>query len=1281
MCIKKIGLWGFFCIISITIHGQVNTSYTKKVKWEEAISLQDGDRDVTLLQFSNMGDLNSETNIPYISESIPILTENPQSVHISISDEKYIWPTPLEHTSFASQINNKELKYTYSISQSGQQYYLDIDIYPVIKPESAQSFQKLSSYTINLSYQENKAPSLKSYSANSNYTNKSVLSEGSWVKVSVQKSGIHKISYSTLKEWGISNPQNVGIYGNGGKMLPALNSDFRHDDLVENSVWHNNNTIFFYAEGPVTWTYNEESEMFIHEKNNFSNYSYYFITQKEDNSKDILSSTLQTDLYEEEIDYFTDFAYYEEDNFNIIKSGNVWFGEKFDYYTNTSSSYNYKFPNTVFGSKSKVYAKVAARSNTTTEFEIYANEMSVDKTDVYNINTSSHTSYFAREANLGGSFDNITDDISLRLDFNLKNSQSSSIGYLDYICLNVDRELTFVKNELVFRNHNFVKSNNTVKYKVKGADNLIIWDVTNSLSPLNLDVENEAGVVFFNYKADELKEFVAFDPNASFASPEFVKNLENQNLHGSDFANYIIVTHPEFKGEAERLGTIHQGYNGMSYKVVTTEQIYNEFSSGKPDVTAIRDFVRMLYKKAEGIDSKKPHNLLLFGDGSYDNRQGIAENTNKVLTYQSDNSIHQTNSFVSDDYFGLLDDTEGANIKSEKVDIGIGRFPVNTLEEAKNAVDRTYNYYYNQSDDSWKSELTFIGDDGDNNIHMNDANSLTLKLESTHPEYNISKVYFDAFEKVTTTSGHIIPGVEDEIDKAISNGTLVFNYTGHGGPSVLAHEKVITIPKIQGWNNFDKLPLFVTATCEFSRFDDKGHTSAGELTFLNPLGGAIALFTTTRIVYSSLNKSLNHSFYNFAFERDEQGEPYTLGQIMRHTKNGLSASVNKLNFTLLGDPAIRLIYPKSKIGTSKINDENVYITIDDAIVTAPIDSLKALSKIKVSGVVTNGVNESINDFNGEIFISVFDKQSQITTRGNGGASPYSFETFDKVIFRGSADVSNGEFDSEFVIPKDIRYNYDKGKVSYYAYSNNNKGEAFGAFSDVVIGGIDENAKNDEIGPNILLWLNNQSFKSGAKVGSRPVLLSEISDESGINTTGNGIGHDITCIIDEQSASPIILNDAFKSSMNDYTTGTIQYQLTDLEEGNHTLTLKAWDAYNNSSSSTINFTVTKEGNITTSNTSVYPNPVVQNQSSFVSFEHDEPNVRLDIQLLIFNMSGQLLSTTNTSVISLNNTIPPIEFMTETDNGTPLTPGTYIYKAVINSQTGRKGAVSGKILVTL
>ncbi len=1266
MNILKLGLWGVVFLFSINIIGQNSEIVHKTINWEEPIDIELNDNMTTLLNFSNMGEIDSETNLPKLNESIALpLNVKPSSVRVKITNEKYVWPDPKEHISHINKISNPELQFNYDISLSGNISYLNVSLIPLIKKESSPTFQKLTSFDLEITYDFNKEASLKSVSTLQFYSENSVLSQGNWIKVKVTESGIHKITYSELQNWGISNPQKVGIFGNGGSPLPEDNSKFREDDLVENAIWHFNNAVYFYAEGPVVWNYNTSTGMYMHTKNPFTEHSYYFITEKDAPSKHIEQSNLQNEVFDNEVDYFNDFDYHELNNLNLFGSGSKWFGERFVHPTKLEQYFDFNFPNISPRSQVKAYIALASSSFGIATFSAEINDSPIGSTQIFAITPNDHLGYKAREGILKGSTTSQQDLIKLKVIYNPSSSVTSSVGYLDYICINANRKLTYTENEIKFRNIDAVETGTFTKYNIDNSNqNIHVWDITDILNPLKVNTNFSNGTTSFVYNSSELKSFVAFDPSGGFPSPAYINKVENQNLHSLPNVEYLIVCHPDYLDQAKRLGEIHKEFQGLSYAVATTEQIYNEFSSGKPDVTAIRNFAKMFYDRAGDNESLKPKNLLLFGDGTYDNRENIEGNPNKILTYQSANSIHQTNSFVSDDYFGLLDDSDGTSITSDKLDIGVGRFPVSTIEQAKNAVDKSENYLSNQSLDNWKNRLTFVGDDKDSNIHMQDANRLATKVDTKYPQFNINKIYFDSFEKVKNAVNERYPDVEKEIYDAIHEGTLIFNYTGHGGTEGLAHESIITKAHIESWSNINRLPIFITATCEFSRFDDF-ETSAGEMVFLNPIGGAIALFTTTRIVYSSLNFILNNNLYDNIFEHDDMGNPLTFGEIMRRTKISSGTSVNKRNFTLLGDPALKPIYPELVANTVTINEQSI---------NEPLDSLKALSHNHITGNITNALQVIENNFNGKVYISVFDKKSQLFTLDNNNDGAFQYEAYDNLIFKGISKVTNGEFESDFIIPKDIRYNFDNAKISYYAYSDDNSIEAFGAYDEFIVGGLNENASEDNKGPEIQLWMNNKSFKNGGETTSMPTLIAEISDESGINTTGNGIGHDIVCYIDGDKSKSIILNDQFQTELNSYTKGNVYYQLSNLEPGKHTLSFKAWDTHNNSSESNIAFIVSENNEAHFKNAKSYPNPVVRGASTYFYFELDEPNVTLDVTIDIYTLSGQLIDTEKKSVVSLNNTIPPIEWQADTE------PGLYIYRLSILTQTERKGEVSGKIMVT-
>ncbi|MCW3787504.1 type IX secretion system sortase PorU [Plebeiibacterium sediminum] len=1259
MNIYKLGLWGCLLLFSINLLGQEKLSFNRKIEWDTPFKISDGENDNLMFNFTGMDGFDEESNLPSYFESFPLpLNADIQTIKIYLTDVKFIWPLPEEHAHYKDSPISDSVIIHHNISHSGNQFYTDVNIIPLKKEKTASSFQKLVSFNINIEYRLNNKTTLKAASTTSQYAINSVLSSGNWKKIRVDKTGIYKITYNQLEQWGISNPQNVGIYGNGGKLIPQKNNEYREDDLVENAIWHYNNAVYFFAEGPVVWKYDYTRRMYTHTKHPFSNYSYYFISEKSVGSETIENSSLQTNSYDTEINNFVDYDYHEENNINLFGSGNKWFGEKFEYYDAPTQDFSFSFSNIDPSINAQVYIALASKSGNNATFKALYNNAEIGSRIISSVNTSDHLSYFAREGIISTSFTPGNDDVSIALKYEAQTT--NSIGYLDYITINAVRNLKFEADELRFRYANPNQFEEHLKFNIEDVSgSLIVWDVTNPLKPSNITTEINNNSLTFNYITKEAKEFVAFNPSGSFPTPTLVGDVDNQNLHGLENVDYLIVCHPDFINEAERLGKIHQEYNGLTYTVVTTNQIYNEFSSGKPDVTAIRSFAKMFYDRAGDDENLKPKNLLLFGDGSYDNRPG--SDFGKIITYESDNSIHQTNSYVSDDYFGLLDDDEGSSITSEKIDIGIGRFPVNTLTEAKNAVDKTYRYLYNQALDSWKSKVTFVGDDGDSNIHMDDANKLAEKVNSLYPQFNINKVYFDAYEKIQSSTNAKFPDVEEKIEEAIHEGTLIFNYTGHGGPEALAHERVITIESIEQWQNYNKLPVFVTATCEFSRFDNHENNSAGELIFTHELGGGIALFTTTRIVYSSLNYKVNNSFYDNVFELDENGEPLTLGEIMKRTKHNSGSSVNKLNFTLLGDPALKLIYPHQFVKTLSLNN----VSVDD-----DIDELSALSLNTIKGEITDINGNFRPDFNGEVYVSIYDKRSLISTLNNTNQGVFQFEDYTTKVFSGKSEVVNGLFECEFIVPKDIRYNSDYGKVSYYASSEDNN-EAFGSFNEITIGGFSDNADQDTKGPEISLFANQEGL---TEMGPTPVLFINLFDESGINTTGNGIGHDITCVVDGNNSNPIILNSYYNPEINNYQRGTITYQLPQLESGSHTITIKAWDVFNNSSSASISINTDNESAVVIENSKVYPNPVTSGETAYFYFEHDEPNSILNLTINIYSKNGDLVSQMDESVVSLFNTIPPVEWNVD------LRPGMYLYEIIINSETGRKGKVSGKIVVS-
>lgn len=1133
--------------------------------------------------------------------------------------------------------------------------FVEIEITPLTHNIPTHTYNKVNSIQLSINIPTRKqAAVLKTQQATS--SNNSVLANGKWVKIKISETGVQKISYSQLSSWGFSDPSKVNVFGNGGNMLPKLNSAVRASDLIENAILHKNNAIYFYAQGAIKWEYNHEEDMFLHSLHHFTDDAFYFLSDENGTNKRISPSTKTSDTYNHETNEYDSYQFHEFENQNLLKSGSKWYGDRFD--IDQTHRYSFTFDNLVSSQELRIRTCAIGRSSKANEYKTYINGSS-DPLQTINIAPVTYNSYVSSFASAGyntASFYSNTNTIDIAITYSAINSGSS--GWMDFISINAKEKLTF-NDQLSFRNKDVSSTGETCQFYIDNTNsNSILWDVSEHTNPQSIALNTYGGKVGFTYSTDELNEFVVFDENATLLQPEFEGTVENQNLRASPVPDMLIIAHPYFSDEAERLAQIHQNNSGLECLVVEPEQIYNEFSSGSPDVTAYRDFVRHLY-----LQGDKLKYLLLFGDGSYDNKNYSEENTNLLLTYQSENSLGISKTYTADDFFGCLDEHEGDDIFYNKLDIGIGRIPASTPEHAKSVVDKIDRYLNNSDAGTWKTDITFVADDnssGENNIHISDAEEISVQVYNNYPSFNHHKIYLDDYVKENTSTGGKYPDVNKAIKEKLEGGTLIFNYTGHGNEKTLAHEQILTTDDILQLTNKSKLPVFVTATCEFSRFDEYKLISAGEWVLLSPNGGGIALFTTTRIAWSNYNSEINKNFYKHVFDHDENNQQLCLGDIIMKTKNSTSNSVNKINFHLLGDPAIKLQYPANEILTHSINDE---IEVEQR------ESLTARSIATVEGKIIGSENSS----NQHLTIKVFDKPTKKTTRGNGGFTPFEYEVYQNRIFEGEMDVSENHFLSTFMVPNDIQLNIGEGRISYYSYDDEGN-EAFGADNSVLIGGMSEDANDDTVGPEITTWLNDPSFKDGDITGSQPILYANFSDISGINISGVGIGHDITMIIDDMRSSPINLNHYYTADKNTYKSGKLQVQLPKLDPGKHTVELKAWDNLNNSSVAILSFEVNLDGALKITNTELYPNPVANSEIIKIAFEHDAPNTLFDITCRIYSMDGSLIYQAEQTHPATGNRVEPLEITIRN-----MDKGLYIFHCEIRSSENQIGKFSKKILV--
>lgn len=1267
---KRILIFNLLFFIILYTFGQ-NKILSRKINWEPPKSIshyyQISQKNINKTEYLFFDDAyyhDQNTMYPYYFELLKINSQ----VDLKITNIKYEKLTDKEKSiiKYYDQIPN-DVYYKAEISYKRKQAYLQFNLLPLRKNQFNGQLEKVISFDIKLTP---KSKSIYTNLKSSNFNSESVLKNGNWSKIKLTKDGVYKISYTELTDMGFTNPGNVKVFGNSSGMLPLLNSDPCQDDLEQNSIYfekgednifNEGDYILFYAKGSDKLQYDITNNFYYLTKHHYSNSNYLFLTSDVGSLNIISTINNPTGSIIESNNTFIDFLHHENEIENLLESGQLWFGEHFD--INTNFEFEFKIPNLIKNKNIRLRSALAARSSATTTFNITSNSQTIANQEITAVNLSNYNSRYANLNTASGTFTSTTDNFTVKINYN--KSSASSEGWLDYITLNADRQLYMNNDQLLFRYYNNESSSKIIEFEISNTnESTKVWDVTNPVQAKNLNLTRIASTVKIKVIVNPgLNEFIAFN-SKNFLTTEFIGDVENQNLHSVNHRDMIIITYPDFISQANEIANIHI-QEGLSVEIVTPEQIFNEFSSGTPDATAFRNFARMIYNRPSSSDTLKY--LLFIGDGSFDHKSITANNINYILTYQSVNSLEPTVSFVTDDFFGLLDPTDNIeNDNSGLVDIGIGRLPVKSTEEAQQIVEKIKSYLNPENKGNWINSICFVGDDEDNNVHMRDADRLASFVDTTYQHFFINKLYLDAFPQESSAVDESYPEVNRLINDEVNNGILIFNYTGHGGEAGLAHERILSIDDINSWINTDKLAIFMTATCEFSRFDNHKYTSAGEQVLLNPQGGSIALFSTTRLVYSSPNYTLNRNFYNYVFEKDYKGNFRALGDIIRLAKNASGSNNNKRNFTLLGDPALKMPLPKFNIITDSLNHNSI---------NNYTDTLKALSKVTIHGHIENESGINLTSYNGVVYPLVLDKKRTITTLGNDGSSTMDFKVQNNILYKGKASIINGKFKFSFVVPKDISYNFDNGKISYYA--SNSENEAKGYFDNFIIGGSNDNADIDKIGPSVQIYMNDENFVSGGVTDENPILYALLTDSSGINTVGNGIGHDITAILDNNSNNTIILNDYYESDIDEFQKGKIEYLFSELKNGDHNLKLKVWDVYNNSSEESLDFMVAESENLAIKNLFNYPNPFTD-QTSFY-FDHNRSNEDLEVLIQVFTISGKLVKTINTIINSNSFRSEPINWNGLDDFGDKLGRGVYIYQLKIRTADGETVKKIEKLVV--
>ncbi len=1169
-----------------------------------------------------------------------------------------------------------DFKTEVKISEERGKYFLLVTIIPLRLNLSGQ-LEKLTHFDLEFEIAATHPASNQNQALRKSATH-SILATGRWFQISTNADGIYRIDANLIQQMGLDissfDPQNIRLYSMGNGNVPELNSTPRPDDLAEMAIevvgendhhFDVGDYVLFFGQKPDKLFYDGNNN-FHHEKNLYSNQTYYFLTVDLGAGKRI-STQASGGSPNTTVTSFDDYQYVDNDGINLAHTGRQWLDAN-DFESNPSHVYNFNFPNLITTEPLVLKTFAAAQTIANT---VYVDVL-VNGNTITSLLLGSYVPQYdlpiASYAQATKSINVSSGNVAVQMNLRNPNTGIAANAWMDYLVLQARRNLILTGSQMQFADSRSVGSAYVANFVVSNYSNQTIWDITHPLQPLVQQGIVNGSQFSFSIPTDSLHSFIAF--NGAYLSPNYIGAVANQDIHGqiANSPEVIIVSHPDFLSAANSLASFHQNTLHQTTLMLPTTHVYQEFGGGKPDAGAIRDMVRAFYKAAGTDTSKMPKYLILIGDGSYDNRNITTGNTAFIPTYESGSSIDQASSFTSDDFYGLLSDNEGSTIESgnQLLDIAVGRLTVKTATEANAVVNKIINYKSNNTFGNWRNMITFVADDGDQNTHINDADSYTTIIASNHPEINIDKIYFDAYKEQQSSAGARYPDAHDAIIRRIESGTLAMNYTGHGSVIGWSHKRVFETPDIVDLTNFNKLPLFITATCEFSMYDQPDKVTAGEHLLLNENGGAIALMTTARLVYTGGNKAMNQNIYSYFFNKDANDKHLTIGEIFRLAKNATPQDDNNRKFTLLGDPAIALDFPEIKVRNLKINNHAINN-----------DTLKAYGKYTINGQVTDKMGNLLSNFNGVVYPTIFDKAEAVTTLGNDPSSlTRNFILQKNAIYKGKATVKNGLFQYTFIVPKDISYSVGKGKFSYYA--NDNTIDASGYDGLVNVGAIADSSIKDKVGPNIKIYMNDLKFANGGNTDPNPTMIVKLQDQSGINTAGNGIGHDITLTLDNDNKDKQTMNDYYESDLDNYQKGTINFPLKNLTAGAHTLKVKAWDVFNNSSESEIQFTVTSQKQLALAHVLNYPNPFTTHTTFF--FEHNMPDQLLDVHITVFTITGKSVKTIRQQVVTDGYiSRDDISWDGTDDFGDKLARGVYIYKITIKNNTGLSQSKIEKLVI--
>ena len=1289
---KKI-LFGITVLLCTLVYSQ-----QKKFSliWNSSITFNTEGYSITVPDFSPKQNysFNFDNGLNFVSQwkSNSYIKEN----SISLTNVKYVSISKAELKDLDLKTIPTSIKYSLKNVQAREDKKALLTVSAIVKTGN-NTYKKVTSFTVNY---KNSNATLNRSSSQPIFN--SILSTGSWYKFGINKSGVFKLSKSFLNDMGINtnaiDPRSIKIYGNGGQMIPYLNDANYPIDPQENAikivgeedgVFNDNDYILFYGVGPKG---NPDDPLVNTNLNVYQDITFYYISVGFGSGKRIQNMVEPAGNALTTITTFQDYQFHEVDEFNLAFVGRRWFGDKLD--IETIKTFDFSFPNLIASEPVKFKFLGASTSDNTANWTI-----AINNSDVTTITTPGVAIYnYGVNASYINDVTVASDNISVQVNYD-KLGVPSAVGYIDYISLEATRNLSFDGNQFEFYNRSTTQSSGIGMYTITNANSVSeVWEITD-VNNITTKLNTEATL---NFKATlgSLKKYLAVTTSDLF-EPILLGNssVANQNIKGSIFNNsqgdfqdidYLIVTPNTHLSQAQRLAQINRTQNNLNVKVVTEESIYNEFNVGNRDISAIRNMVKFVYENASSPGNRVKY-LCLFGDSSFDYKGRISSNTYNLPSWHAYDSFNLTNSFISDDFYGMMDPNEGTMISSDLLDIAVGRILADSPDRAKQMLDKVEVYYSKEAFGSWRNNIIAISDDVDHSwekILQETTDEIANEITTEKPFLNAVKIHADSYQQEASAGGDRYPEVTTALANAIENGALVVNYFGHGGEDGLATERVFLKTDAQNLRNDCKLNCFVTVTCEYTRFDNPLRVTAGELIYWNKNGGAVSLISTTRQIFVTVGVTFNKVLEEYLFSYNDtdnfsDNEYPTIAEALRLTKNdnNIAGIGQKSLVFYIGDPALKLAIPEPNVRLK---------TINDIPVVSNAEILEALSYTKLAGEVTDEAGNVLTNYNGKVVTTIYDKPILRETLANdntfdgGQLIKLQYETLGEVIFRGQATVTNGEFEFDFIVPRDISIPVGYGKVSFYAFTESPASNQTGGATNILqIGGINENAAEDNQGPNINLFMNDENFASGGITNESPTLLVKLQDENGINTA-SGIGHDIVAILDGDEVNPYVLNNYYVTELDDYTRGGLSFPLRDLEPGLHTLSLKAWDVYNNSSTAELQFRVFDEqDHLIIENVLNYPNPFV-NYTEFW-FSHNSSET-LDVSVQIFTVSGKLVrtlngQTTGVGTKSTSSTSRDIIWDGRDDFGDKIGKGTYVYKLKVHSSATNKTVEKIEKLVIL